>query len=90
MFFFSIVLCVSFRRFCQLVVLILLGFINRSQDTDAADQTTAGGLGDVEKKPLDFQGVSLTERWDTNIGKITEKVGLTLLFVLFGLFSRGC
>jgi hypothetical protein len=47
------------------------------QDTTAEGegQTTAGGLGTVEKKPLDFQGVTLTERWDANIGRTAQKVG---------------
>ncbi|CDZ98403.1 COP9 signalosome, subunit CSN4 [Phaffia rhodozyma] len=44
------------------------------RDTDTVAQTTAGGLGDVEKIPLDFQGVSYTERWDTNIEVVTQKV----------------
>lgn len=47
-------------------------------------QTTAGGLGTVEKKPLDFQGVTLTERWDANIGRTAQKVG----GVLFTFYMR--
>lgn len=45
-----------------------------AQDTEAEGQTTAGGLGEVEKRPLDYQGLSLTERWDANIGRTAEKV----------------
>lgn len=50
--------------------------------TETEGQTTAGGLGEVEKRPLDYQGLSLTERWDANIGRTAEKVRLfdTCLF----------
>lgn len=55
------------------------------QDTTAEGegQTTAGGLGTVEKKPLDFQGVTLTERWDANIGRTAQKVGGGGLFTFY-------
>ncbi|KAL7416669.1 hypothetical protein BDY24DRAFT_377842 [Mrakia frigida] len=54
----------------------LIWFEGRDISSEGQGQATAGGLGahTGEKKPLDFQGVSLTERWDENIGKVAEKV----------------
>lgn len=72
------------------------------QDTaETEGQTTAGGLGEVEKRPLDYQGLSLTERWDANIGRTAEKVRflplLTFLllhcgfsFLILSLSDSGC
>lgn len=60
------------------------------QDTaETEGQTTAGGLGEVEKRPLDYQGLSLTERWDANIGRTAEKVRFfdTCLSCLLGQSS---
>jgi len=57
--------------------------------SEGQGQATAGGLGahTGEKKPLDFQGVSLTERWDENIGKVAEKVSSKFYF-FFSLHSE--